>query len=147
MADFFAPKDIESLNKLASLMVVPFFGAAMFVDFGFWLIHQEKSEIVLSLFNSESTHVRFVFRAILFLMGVGITALVQSLVDDILLVHAPKLAYFVALSLLSFGVLGIGHLAEPTPIGTVNLFWHLGCLCWGLSMFDFFDKISKRTNT
>lgn len=135
MADFFAPKDIESLSKMAVLMVVPFLGAALFVDFGFWIMHFEKTPWILSLFYSEILWVKFCARAIAFIFGVGLVFFAYELINQFLIFPFPKVSVFIGFSLLSFGALGIGQLAQPTEIGAVNLFWHLGALCWGLHIF------------
>ena len=57
-------------------------------------------------------------------------------INQFLLVPFPKVAFFVGFSLLSFGVLGIGQFVQPIAIGPVNIFWHLGAICWGLHIFS-----------
>lgn len=135
MIDLFAPKDIESLNKLAILMAVPFFGAALFVDFGFWVMHFESTPWILSLFSSSIPWVKFCARSGAFILGVAFVLFAYEMINAFLIFPNPKASLFVGMALLSFGVLGIGQLAQPTEIGAVNLFWHLGALCWGLHIF------------
>ncbi|THF56584.1 hypothetical protein [Pseudothauera rhizosphaerae] len=135
MSESFAPKDIESLSKLAVLMVVPFLGAALFVDFGFWVMNFESTPCILSLFSSPIPWVKFLARTVAFIAGVGLVLVAYELINQFLVFPFPKISFFVGFSLLSFGALGIGQLAQPTAIGSVNIFWHLGALCWGLHIF------------
>lgn len=135
MSEYFAPKDIESLSKLAVPMVIPFFAAALFVDFGFWVMNFESTSWINALFSSSIPWVKFLARAAAFIVGVGLVLVAYELINQFLLSSFPIVAIFVGLSLLSFGVLGIGQLAQPTAIGALNIFWHLGALCWGLLIF------------
>lgn len=41
MLETFAPKDIEGLSKLAGLLAIPFFAAAVYVDFGLWVLERD----------------------------------------------------------------------------------------------------------
>lgn len=134
MSGIFAPKDIESLSKIAALLAVPFFGAALFVDFGLWILRYDNPPILGWFVSSSWSGVRFAAQAATFLIGIGVVAITYE-VSNWLLLHVPKFMFFVGLSLLSFGVLGMGQLTQPTHFGAVNLFWHLGALCWGLHIF------------
>jgi hypothetical protein len=81
MSGYFAPKDIESLSKLAVLMVVPFLGAALFVDFGFWVMNFESTPWVFSLFSSSIPWVKFLARAAAFIAGVGLVLVAYELIN------------------------------------------------------------------
>ena len=135
MADTFVPKDIESLSKLASLLAVPFFSAALFIDVGLWVLRYDNSPFLHWLISAPIQVISFLAKGVVFMCGVVAVMVIYEVANDLLRL-VPKLTFFFGLTLLTFGVLGIGQLANPTPFGTVNLFWHLGSLCWGLSIFQ-----------
>lgn len=135
MADFFAPKDVESLNKLAVLMVVPFLGAALFIDLGLWVHYFDGMHWLLDAFNSSSSFVRFISKALSFSLSIVIVFFAYESINRFAVFPYPRVCMIVGMSLLAFGVLGIGHLVQPNEIGSFNIFWHLGALCWGLHIF------------
>lgn len=132
MLDTFAPRDIEGLSKLAGLLAIPFFAAAVYVDFGLWVL--ERDTQLSWLVTSNLAWLSVPAKAIAFFLSVFGVAILFEFVR-IALSHFPRFYFFVGFSLLAFGVLGLGGLLpQSTPTG-VNVFWHLGCLCWGLDIF------------
>ncbi|MBI3187169.1 MAG: hypothetical protein HYZ31_04745 [Gammaproteobacteria bacterium] len=138
MLETFAPKDIEGLSKLAGLLAIPFFAAAVYVDFGLWVL--ERDPQLSWLATSSLAWLSIPAKVVAFFLGVFGVAILFELVR-LAFSNFPRFYFFVGFSLLAFGVLGLGGLLpQATPTG-LNVFWHLGCLCWGLDIFGVHREI------
>ncbi|WP_154662550.1 hypothetical protein [Solimonas flava] len=121
----FSPEDIGSISKLAGILAVPFAAAAMFVDFGFWSVGQDKT--VSALIASSVPAVALAAKIAAFLLGVVIVAFATEALR-VLLAHSTPLYVFTGMALLAFGVLGLLKVGE-------HPFWHLSAFCFGLQVF------------
>lgn len=133
MADILAPKDLESLSKLGELMAVPFFGAAAYLSFGLWAA--EYFDDLLQLTNASYHPIAVLAKAFSFFISIGAICFLYYFIPPLIISRWPAFMFFLGMSLLSFGVLGIGNLASGKLPTEVNIFWHLGALCWGFHIF------------
>lgn len=134
MMPVLAPKDIESLSKLATLLAAPFFSAAMFLDLGLWVLSYDNPPVLGWLVSNSNAGISAAGKAVAFMVSVVVVTIAYAGVNRCLEL-VPKFMFFFGLTALTFGVLGIGHAISPSPVGAVNVYWHLGALCWGLEIF------------
>lgn len=138
--------DVGNISKLSAILVIPMIAAAIYLDFGLWVVL--LSDSWHEYISSDYGVVSLVAKAIAFFICVGVVALVFIPLNSFLLCHKAFL-YFFALSLLTFGLLGMGSNIEAfvnkseIPIVKNMAYWHLAALCWG---FDIFNTVEKSTN-
>ncbi|RVU33540.1 hypothetical protein EOE67_16115 [Rheinheimera riviphila] len=138
--------DAGNISKLSAILVIPMIAAAIYLEFGLWVVL--LSESWHEYISSDYGVVSLAAKAIAFFVCVGAVAFVFISFNSFLLGHKPFL-YFLALSLLTFGLLGLGSNIEAIatkqemPIVKNIAYWHLAALCWG---FDIFNTVENSTN-
>lgn len=132
MIQSFMPKDIESLSKLSSILIIPFISAAVYADFGLWAI--DYFDGMESLALSDNAFVSILTNVIAFIISVVFITIIVEFSPTV--THRWNIVTpLIGFSFLTFGVLGIGHVAHGVERYTFNIFWHLGSLVWGLDIF------------
>ncbi|WP_111497924.1 hypothetical protein [Marinobacter bohaiensis] len=131
MIQSFTPQDIAGLNRLSGILAIPFFAAAVYIDFGLWVL--ADADLLQSMASSSFDPVVAVSKTVAFILGVVFVAPAYIGAKMILALHEAA-EFFIGFSLLSFGVLGLGVFLPGASSEGVNTFWHLGALCWGLEI-------------
>jgi hypothetical protein len=134
MTTVFGPKDIESLSKFAALLAIPFLSAALYVDFGLWVLKYDNPPLLTRIISSGIPSIAFGAKAVTFMISVAAVTFAYEFAN-LFLLKVPKFMFFFGLTLLAFGVLGIGDLTIASKQAPANYFWNLGALCWGLHIF------------
>ncbi len=136
--------DVEKISKLSAVLVIPMLAAAIYQQFGLWVLNFD--DFLNSFVNSTNDYLSILAKSIAFFMCVGITALAYISLN-IWLNQYKAFMYFLGLSLLSFGLLGIGSginavasLLNTQELNSTLLFWHLSALCWGFEIFNTGDN-------
>ena len=133
MLQSLAPKDIESLSKIAGILIIPFIAAAVYVDFGLWAIDWFKE---LGWLASTGILIfTYIAKLIAFITSVILVAFAVE-VFRAFLYRWPPVIFFLGVTFLTIGVLGLGHIVEGQDKLTLNIYWHLGLLVWGLDIFS-----------
>jgi hypothetical protein len=132
MMPSFTPKDIESLSKLSSILIIPFIAAAVYVDFGLWVIDSARELGILA--SSRILILSYIAKVIAFSISVVVVAFIVESIRPFLY-RWPVVVFFTGMSFLTFGVLGLGHFAQCGEKYSINFFWHLGFLAWGFEIF------------
>lgn len=138
--------DMEKLSKLSAILVIPMIAAAIYQEFGLWVLEISDSwnEYALPAYGIFS----LAAKAVAFFVCVGVVAFVFIPLNGLLHCHKEFL-YFFALSLLTFGLLGFGNgvgaLIAKSDVASFNnmIYWHIAALCWG---FDIFNTVEEDTN-
>ncbi|MEC4090908.1 hypothetical protein [Pseudoalteromonas rubra] len=137
--------DLDKFSKLCYILVVPMFSVALYQDFGLWVLQFiDALEIGVA---SEYRIISVLAKAVAFFGSVAVVAISFHLIDTKLFEYKPFI-YFFSLSLISFGLLGIGSridalAVEPNKLSNHLLYWQLASLCWG---FHIFYKVEVLSN-
>jgi hypothetical protein len=142
-------KDVESLHKLAGVLVVPFFAAASMIDHTFdsirdvilfplmwWVRHVTSYDPDLAEFFFGCFVLVGIIGAMLVVLSVGLWA-TDGMVAKIPLVgDLLPVLWWIGLTCITAGLFVAGFVIPGLPQSPLNPFWHLGLLCYGIVLFD-----------
>ena len=135
--------DIEKISKLSSTLVIPMIAAAIYETFGLWLISFDS--LLEWLSGAHNEYLNNAVNCLAFFVNVAIVAITYLAISTFLFTHRAFL-YFFALSLLTYGFLGLSSGINSITTGgsfpSHLLFWQLAALCWGFDIFNTVEKIT-----
>ena len=132
MPSIYSPQDVGAIGNLAGTLAVPALAVAVMLDWGFACIVGSAWPSEIGTLSVPWLRVASI--ALLFGTVVTAVAFVHNLLEQVLTTR-PQIFYLVGLSLIAFGLLGLGEYTQVLLPFKTNFFWHFGCLCWGLDVF------------
>lgn len=131
-----AIKDFESLNKLASVLAIPFFSAAYLTD---GVPVSIQNQFLEWLKSSSLPLLKIGGWALWLFFVVAIVALVFLLIDQFIIwLHVitgdQVLMPWVGFTFLTAGIFVLGDVFPHLPQSPLNPLWHLGFVAYGLSL-------------
>jgi hypothetical protein len=142
-------KDIESLHKLAFLLVVPFFTAASMIDHTFdsildvvlfplmwWVRNVTSYDPDLAEFALGCFILVGIIGAILIGLSVGLWATDRMVAQIPLVGEYLTVLLWIGLTCITAGLFVAGFVIPGLPQSPLNPFWHLGLLCYGIVLID-----------
>ena len=134
----FAIKDLESLNNLAHILVIPFFAAAYITDGAWQTLHDPLFDW---LRNHDAIAIKTIGWAACLLIVVAFAAAAFLLVDAaIVWLHVRSGDHYVmawaGFACLTAGLFVFAVVLPGIPQSPLNPFWHLALLCYGLSLVE-----------
>lgn len=135
--------ETKRLDGWPGILTIAFFAAAVYVDFGLWVLtHIDPLQYIAE----RPSHLVLVpSKAIAFFAGV-LVVFVLYLIANMLQGERKVFKLLFALSLLCFGLLGLGAYLPDTPTDGLNAFWHFGAFCWGLEILGVGENKKESTN-
>ncbi|MEG3220688.1 hypothetical protein PD716_08600 [Vibrio gigantis] len=141
--------DVEKLGKMSSLLTIPLIAACMYVKFGLWFADSDSWYLfIVELGLPWLTQIIYL---ISFFLSVVVVSLAYVGVNSLLSMNGPLL-FFIGLTLISYGLLGIfsfvggDHLAELFATNNLidkNYILHVAALSWGFDIFYTQEKASS----
>ncbi|MDP2596400.1 hypothetical protein [Alteromonas stellipolaris] len=132
--------DVEKISKLSGVLVIPLIAAALYTQFGWWAIGSEDS--LLAYMESDNKLLSITAKVFAFVVSVTLVTFAYFLFSA-LTGHYSAFRVIAALSLLTFGILGLGAFTEllvqsheNIKDGQANLYLHLASLAWGFEILN-----------
>ena len=137
-----ALNDLESIKKLATVLVIPFFAAAYIADGA----SQTVTDPVLDWFrNHDSSAIRgtgwFLWLFVVVMLVTMTVAAVDWVIQWLdLRLEGVFIAFAVAISCLTAGVFVLNVFIPEVPKSPLNPLWHIGMLCYGFNLLNRSEK-------
>lgn len=143
MLDQLTAKELTSISRFSYILQAPLLAAALFVELGLWL-RIAFEELFGKSFSPDSA-----LYALESLVYFGVSVFIVWM--GVLLVQAKLSQYatcnlLVALSMLTFGLLGIAPALEVGDYALDNKFWHLAAFAWGMNVLSD-ERNNNRVNS
>lgn len=123
-------QDLESLNKLAHILVWPLMAAAFYSSYGLPLHNQLPSP--------ASWWYSLAF-SIMFLIQVVVVSTIVEVIDFVLNLSSKLIFEWLhaafGLSILTVGLLPLHTIGQAEVPPTISPLWAFACLAWGLRIF------------
>ncbi|RUO72720.1 hypothetical protein CWI80_09270 [Pseudidiomarina sediminum] len=146
----FSVSDVKNIGELSGILVIPLICAACYTQFGWWAIRWDES--IIGLMNSDMFLVSVGVKIAVFVLSVFVTTILYFIFNALSAPH-KGLRLFLLLSLITYGVLGLGSsitelINAKSGELTIeeNLYFNLAALVWGFDIFYSEPNTNKRVN-
>jgi hypothetical protein len=135
----FSVSDVKDIGELSGILVIPLICAACYTQFGWWVIRWDEN--ITLLMNSNMSLLSIGVKIAVFVLSVFVITILYFIFNALISPY-KGLRIFLLLSLITYGVLGLGSsIAELVNAKNgeltieKNLYFNLAALAWGFDIF------------